>query len=83
MKQALLDYNRQDCEALELVANRLVDLHREAPADGKSSQSEVVRTSDMKRENPYQVRTHRVRACRKWKPSTRPPIGIISASGSM
>ena len=39
MKQALLHYNREDCEALELVANRLVDLHREAPADGQSSQA--------------------------------------------
>ena len=53
VKQTLLDYNRQDCEALELVANRLVDLHRVAPADGKSSQREVVLTSDMKRESPY------------------------------
>jgi predicted RecB family nuclease len=31
VKQTLLDYNRQDCEALELVANRLVDLSRAAP----------------------------------------------------
>ena len=53
LKQALLDYNREDCEALELVANRLVDLHREAPADGQSSRSNVVRTADMKRENPF------------------------------
>ena len=53
VKQTLLDYNRQDCEALELVANRLVDLHRAAPADAKSSQREVVLTSDMKRESPY------------------------------
>jgi transposase-like protein len=53
LKQALLDYNRQDCEALELVANRLVDLNRAAPADGKSSQGEVVLTSDMKRNSPY------------------------------
>ena len=53
VKQTLLDYNRQDCEALELVANRLVDLHRAAPADGKSSQGEVVLTSDMKRKSPY------------------------------
>ena len=56
MKQTLLDYNRQDCEALELVANRLVDLHRAAPADGKSSQREVVLTSDMKRESPYRFK---------------------------
>jgi hypothetical protein len=47
-KQTLLDYNRQDCEALELVANRLVDLHRAAPANGKSSQREVVLTSEAK-----------------------------------
>jgi predicted Zn-ribbon and HTH transcriptional regulator len=53
VKQALLDYNGQDCEALELVANRLVDLRRAAPAGGRSSQREVVLTSDMKRENPY------------------------------
>jgi predicted RecB family nuclease len=53
VKQTLLDYNRQDCEALDLVANRLVDLHRVGPADGKSSQGEVVLTSDMKRESPY------------------------------
>ena len=53
VKQALLDYNGQDCEALELVANRLVDLRRAAPAGGRSSQREVVLTSDMKRESPY------------------------------
>jgi predicted RecB family nuclease len=53
LKQTLLDYNRQDCEALELVANRLVDLYHASPADGKSSQREVVLTSDMKRESPY------------------------------
>jgi len=53
LKQTLLDYNRQDCEALELVANRLVDLHHAAPADAKSSQREVVLTSNMKWESPY------------------------------
>jgi hypothetical protein len=53
LKRTLLDYNRQDCEALELVANSLVDLHRAAPPDAKSSQREVVLTSDIKRESPY------------------------------
>lgn len=53
LKQALFDYNREDCEALELLANRLVDLHREAAADRQSSRSDVVRTADMKRENPF------------------------------
>ena len=46
-KQALIEYNRQDCEALELVANRLIELHRAGP------QNEVVRTSEMKLESPY------------------------------
>jgi predicted RecB family nuclease len=50
-KQALLDYNREDCQALELVSNRLVGLHRETSADCPSS--DVVRTSDMKRESPF------------------------------
>src|SRR5208283_5027931 len=53
VKQTLLDYNRQDCEALELVTNTLVDLHRAARTDESSSQREVVLTSDMKRESPY------------------------------
>ena len=58
MKQTLLDYNRQDCEALELLTNKLVNLHRAAPADGTSSQREVVLTSDMKRESPYGFKTN-------------------------
>lgn len=53
VKQTLLDYNRQDCEALELVANRLVDLHRADPANGMPSQGDVVLTSNIKRESPY------------------------------
>jgi predicted RecB family nuclease len=53
LRQTLLDYNRQDCEALELLANRLVDLNATALPEGKSSQGEVVLTSDMKRESPY------------------------------
>jgi predicted RecB family nuclease len=53
LKQALLEYNREDCESLEIVANSLVDLHREAPANGQSARSDVVRTTDMKPENPF------------------------------
>jgi len=55
-KQALLDYNREDCEALELVTNRLVELHCLAPADGASSQSNVVRTSEMKLESFFKFK---------------------------
>jgi predicted RecB family nuclease len=53
LKQTLVDYNRQDCEALELLANKLVDLNAAALPEGKSSRGEVVLTSDMKRESPY------------------------------
>jgi predicted RecB family nuclease len=53
LKQTLLDYNRQDCESLELLANKLVDLNAAAPREGKSLKGEVVLTSDMKPEVPY------------------------------
>ena len=53
LKRTLLDYNRQDCEALELLTNRLIDLNAAAPPDGKPSQDEVVLTSDMKQEGSY------------------------------
>ena len=53
LKQALLDYNRQDCEAIALLTKKLADLHPSTPSDGKSSQQNLVITSDMKREHPY------------------------------
>ncbi len=56
MKQALLDYNRQDCEALALLTKTLLDLRPSTPSDSKSSQQNLVITSDMKRENPYGFR---------------------------
>jgi predicted RecB family nuclease len=56
MKRALLDYNREDCEALELVANRLTDLHRAVSADDRSSHSNVVLASEIKRESPFPLR---------------------------
>jgi predicted RecB family nuclease len=55
-KQALLDYNREDCEALELVANTVVELHRVAPTSGQPSQNDVVLTSEMKRERTFPLR---------------------------
>jgi predicted RecB family nuclease len=52
IKQALLDYNRKDCEALELVTSRMVDLHHAQPTNGRSLIN-IVRTSEMKRESPF------------------------------
>ena len=53
IKEALLHYNREDCEALELVTKRLINLHRAAPTDSQWSHNDVIRTSDMKWESPY------------------------------
>jgi predicted RecB family nuclease len=95
VKQTLLDYNRQDCEALELLANRLVDLHRGALREGNSSQGELVLISNMKRENQYgfgsnefvfpdmeTINKARVLTCH-WSKASRPVIGITSVNGSM
>lgn len=55
-KQALLDYNREDCEALEIVANAIGALHRGTPLNGQPSQNDVILVSEMKRESPFPFR---------------------------
>jgi predicted RecB family nuclease len=55
-KEALLNYSRQDCEALELVSNRIIDLHRAMLADNKPSQNDVIITSEMRKESPFPFR---------------------------
>ena len=56
VKQALLDYNRADCEALALVANRIVDLFRSSPANDPSSRNDVVLASEVKQEKLFPLR---------------------------
>jgi predicted RecB family nuclease len=56
LKQALLDYNRQDCEAIALLTKRLADLHPSTPSDSKPSEQNLVITSDIKREHPYRFK---------------------------
>ena len=56
VKQALLDYNRDDCEALALVANRIVGLYRLSPANSPSSQNDVIRASEVKQEGLFPLR---------------------------
>jgi predicted RecB family nuclease len=53
LKQALLDYNRQDCEAIAFLTRKLADLHALAPSDSKPLQGAAVLTSNIKRESPY------------------------------
>jgi predicted RecB family nuclease len=50
LKQALLDYNRQDCEAIAFLTRKLAAL---APTDSKPSEGAVVLTSNMKRDSAY------------------------------
>ena len=56
VKQALIDYNKKDCEALELVTNRMVDLHGAQLAKDQWPQSNVIFASEVKRENPFPLR---------------------------
>ena len=58
MKQTLIDYNRQDCESLELVTKKLIDLHSATSSDSRPLQKEVVLTSAMKWESPYGFRNN-------------------------
>jgi predicted RecB family nuclease len=53
LKNALVGYNEQDCEALELLANKLIDLSATASHEDGSFKSEVVLTTEMKRESPF------------------------------
>ena len=52
-KQALLTYNVQDCEAVGVLASKLVELHQAFLQTGGSSLDGVVDTARMKREHPY------------------------------
>jgi transposase len=56
LKQALLDYNSQDCEALELVTNRIIDLHRAKSTNCHPFGSNVILASEIKGESPFPFR---------------------------
>jgi predicted RecB family nuclease len=52
-KQALLTYNTQDCEAVGVLASKLVELRQASLQTGGSSIDGVVDTARMKREHPH------------------------------
>ncbi|MEK7712276.1 MAG: TM0106 family RecB-like putative nuclease, partial [Pseudomonadota bacterium] len=52
-KQAILTYNAQDCEAVGVLASKLIELHQAALQTGGSSLDGVVDTAMMKREHPH------------------------------
>jgi predicted RecB family nuclease len=53
LKAAIVTYNAQDCEALELVVRKLVDLHQPSPETEGSSPNDVVRAERLKHEHLY------------------------------
>jgi predicted RecB family nuclease len=54
VKQTLCTYNTNDCEALQLVANKLVELQQQALSDHEASQQdEFVDATRLKREHPH------------------------------
>jgi len=53
LKAAILTYNAHDCEALERLVGKLVELIQTSPEIEGSSQDDVVHTEKLKREHPY------------------------------
>jgi predicted RecB family nuclease len=53
LKAAVLTYNAEDCEALEVVTNKLVELCRWSPETKGSPQNGVVHTEKLKRDYLY------------------------------
>jgi transposase len=58
LKQALLDYNQLDCDAIAFLTSKLAELHALAPGDRRSSGGAVVLTSNMKRDSTYGLFKH-------------------------
>jgi hypothetical protein len=55
LKQALLTYNAEDCEAVEIVANRLAELCQTSPHADGSLPDAVVYAEQLKRQHPYRL----------------------------
>ncbi|MFN0075403.1 MAG: IS66 family transposase [Prosthecobacter sp.] len=53
LKTALLTYNAEDCEAVEVVTSKLFELHRASPHSEGTSLAGVVDTTMLKREHPF------------------------------
>ncbi|MBU1208633.1 MAG: TM0106 family RecB-like putative nuclease [Proteobacteria bacterium] len=53
LKGALLSYNAQDCEALQLVTDKIVNLCQTFLESGSSSLKDAVHTERLKRDHPY------------------------------
>ena len=54
IKQALLMYNAGDCEAVQLLADKLVKLHHASP---RTSEDDVIQVDHLQDEHPYGFKT--------------------------
>jgi predicted RecB family nuclease len=52
-KEAILTYNAEDCQALEVVSNCLLELRRVSSRIGDSPSGDIVNTAHLKWQHPY------------------------------
>ncbi len=52
-RRALIIYNAEDCEALDVLTNALVELGQESPLAADSVLGEIVNTAKLRREHPH------------------------------
>ncbi len=52
-RRTLIRYNAEDCEALDLLTRKVLDLRHARPMSTRAAGDEVVDTTLMKREHPY------------------------------
>ena len=57
-RQRLIRYNSEDCEALSLVTQKVLDLHQARPKSHVAGGDDVVDTTTLKREHPYGFKTN-------------------------
>ena len=55
LKQKLITYNTEDCEALEKVASVIAQLCQEQTEEPNSTDSNIIHTNSLKRESPHRL----------------------------
>jgi transposase-like protein len=55
LKQKLITYNADDCEALEKVASVIAQLCQEQTEEANSTDSKIIHTNSLKRESPHHL----------------------------
>ncbi len=55
LKQKLITYNAEDCEALEIIASDVIQLCQEQTEETDSKDDNVIHTNSLKRESPHHL----------------------------